>query len=309
MDLPRIGFIGLGKMGTPMARRLLTAGHALSVHDLRPEAAEAVRREGAAIAASPAAAAERTDVVITMLPDGPAVEQVVYGRDGLAQAMRSGQVLIEMTSSHPRVTRRVAADLAAKSVQVLDAPVSGGVRGAADGTLCIMAAGPADVLDRCRPILGHLGRDIIHVGDAPGDGDVAKTINNLLSATAIWSSIEAVVLAAKAGLVPERLLEAVNCSTGRSYTTETKFSRYILPRDFTAGFTVGQYLKDLNICLDVADGLSAPLLLGAVVRQAWLMAAHEGLADLDHTALVTLLERWMGSPVGARESSQGPAPR
>lgn len=295
MDRPRIGLIGLGKMGGPMGRRLLAAGYPLAAHDLRRDAVEAARREGAAVADSPAAAAGTADVVITMLPDAPAVEQVMYGAGGLNQALRPGQILIEMTSSHPAVTRRIAADLGPRGVHVLDAPVSGGVRGAVDGTLCIMVGGPADLLEICRPILTHLGRDIVHVGDAPGDGDTAKTINNLLSATAIWSSIEAVVLGMKAGLAPERLLPAVNRSTGRSYTTETKFVRYILPRDFTAGFTVGQYLKDLNICLDVADGLSAPLLVGSVVRQAWTMAAHEGMADLDHTALITLLERWMGS--------------
>lgn len=295
MDLPGIGLIGLGKMGAPMARRLLAATYPLTAHDPRREAVDAARRDGAEVADSPAAVAGAADVVITMLPDGPAVEQVMYGAGGLNQALRPGQILIEMTSSHPAVTRRIAADLGPRGVHVLDAPVSGGVRGAVDGTLCIMVGGPADLLEICRPILTHLGRDIVHVGDAPGDGDTAKTINNLLSATTIWSSIEAVVLGMKAGLAPERLLAAVNRSTGRSYTTETKFLRYILPRDFTAGFTVGQYLKDLNICLDVADGLSAPLLVGSVVRQAWTMAAHEGMADLDHTALITLLERWMGS--------------
>jgi len=163
-----------------------------------------------------------------------------------------------------------------------------------EGSLCIMVGGPADVLEALRPILECLGRDIVHVGDAPGDGDVAKTINNLLSATTIWSSIEAVVLGIRAGLGPDRLLAAINHSTGRSHTTETKFSRYILPRDFAAGFTVGQYLKDLNTCLDLASELGAPMLLGSMVRQAWTIAAHEGMADLDHTALVGLLERWMG---------------
>jgi len=298
MDLPRIGFIGVGKMGAPMARRLLTAGYHVTVHDLRREAADGIGRDGANVAESPAGVAPRADVVITMLPDGPAVERVVYGTDGLAQALHPGQVLLEMTSSHPGITRRIASDLASKGVRVLDAPVSGGVRGAIEGTLCVMVGGPAAVLDACRPVLEHLGRDIIHVGDLPGDGDTAKTINNLLSATTIWSAMEAVVLGVKAGLAPERLLNAVNRSTGRSYTTETKFSRYVLRRDFTAGFTVGQYLKDLNICLDVADGLGAPLLLGAVVRQAWSIAAHEGMDELDHTALVTLLERWMGVEIG-----------
>ncbi len=298
MDMPRIGFIGVGKMGAPMARRLLAAGYIVTAYDLRGEALDAVQRDGAGAAESPAEIARGSNVVITMLPNSRAVEQAVYGEDGLSTVMRPGQILIEMTSSHPGVTRRIASDLAPKGVRVLDAPVSGGVRGAVEGTLCIMVGGPADVLDACRPALEQLGRDIIHVGDSPGDGDTAKTINNLLSATTIWSAMEAVVLGVKSGLAPERLLDAVNRSTGRSYTTEAKFSRYVLPRDFTAGFTVGQYLKDLNICLDVADGLGAPLLLGAVVRQAWAIAAHEGMADLDHTALVTLLERWMGVEIG-----------
>jgi len=297
MSLPRIGFIGIGKMGAPMARRLLAAGYSVTAHDLRTEAVGAIEPDRANAAGSPAGVASRADAIITMLPDGRAVEQVVYGEDGLLEGMRRGQILLEMTSSSPAVTRRVAADLSAKGVRVLDAPVSGGVRGAIDGTLCIMAGGPAEILDACRPILEHLGRDIVHVGDAPGDGDTAKTINNLLSATAIWSAIEAVVLGAKAGLAPDRLLAAVNRSTGRSYTTETKFDRYILPRDFTAGFTVGQYLKDLNICLGLADEISAPMLLGSAVRQAWLAAAREGMADLDHTALVTLMERWMGAVI------------
>lgn len=294
MPLPRIGFIGIGKMGAPMARRLLAAGYAVTACDTRPEAVNAIRSDGARSAGTLAAVAGESDVLITMLPDGPAVEAVVYPQDGILHACRSGQILIEMTSSTPRTTRRVAADLAKRGVRLLDAPVSGGVRGAVDGSLCIMIGGPADLLETCRPILACLGRDLVHVGDAPGDGDTAKTLNNLLSATTTWSAMEAVTLGRKAGLAPERLLAAINRSTGRSYTTELKFPTYILPRDFTAGFTVGQYLKDLNICLDLADELDAPAPVASAVRQSWRIAAGEGLADQDHTALVTLLERWMG---------------
>ncbi len=291
-DLPRIGFIGIGKMGAPMTRRLLAAGYRVTVHDIRPEAVAEVRSAGAVAADSLAAAASGTDVVITMLPDPPAVEGAVFGARGLGGAMRAGQVLLEMTSSRPRTTRRVAAHFNARGVRVLDAPVSGGVRGAIEGTLCIMVGGPADLLEACRPILECLGRDIVHVGDAPGDGDTAKTINNLLSATTVWSAAEALALGAQAGLSPERLFAAVNRSTGRSHTTETKISQYILPRLFTSGFTVGQYLKDLNICLDLADELGVPMLLGSMLRQVWTVAARDGMADLDHTALVQLLERW-----------------
>lgn len=295
MDRARIGFIGLGRMGAPMARRLLAAGYAVTASDIRPEAVADAARDGAAAADGPADAARRSDVVITILPDGPAVERLVYGDGGLAEALRAGQRLIEMTSSSPRVTRRVAADLGRGGVAVLDAPVSGGVRGAVDGTLCIMVGGPAALLEACRPMLECVGNQIVHVGDAPGDGDTAKTINNLLSATTVWSAAEAVALGVKAGLAPERLLEAVNHSTGRSYTTEVKYPRYVLPRQFTAGFTVAQYLKDLDICMDVADDLHAPMLLGSVVRQAWRIAVREGMGDADHTALVHLLERWVGA--------------
>lgn len=293
-DLPRIGFVGVGKMGAPMARRLLAAGYQVTVHDVRPEAMAGVCCDGAASADSPAAAASRADVLITMLPDPPAVEQAVYGERGLGDAMHPGQVLLEMTSSHPSTTRRVAGDLTARGVRVLDAPVSGGVPGAVEGTLCIMVGGPAEVLDECRPILGHLGREIVHVGGAPGDGDVAKTINNMLSATAVWSVAEALALGVRAGLDPERLFAAVNHSSGRSYTTEIKIPRDILTRRFASGFTVGQYLKDLNICLDLAGELGVPMLLASMLRQAWTVAARDGMAGSDNTELVRLLERWAG---------------
>lgn len=276
-----------------MARRLAEAGHKVAAYDIREEAVAAARASGAAAAGDIAEAVEGADVVITMLPDGPAVERAAYGEGGLVAAARRGQTLLEMTSSHPAVTRRLAADLTARGVGVLDAPVSGGVRGAEAGTLCVMVGGPAALLESQRPVLECFGR-IVHVGDAPGDGDVAKTINNLMSATTIWSAVEAVALARRAGLAPERMLEAVNRSTGRSYTTENKVAQYMLQRRFTAGFTVAQYLKDLDICLDVAAGLDVPMLLGEMVRQAWRAAAESGLAAEDHTALITLVERWLG---------------
>ncbi len=293
-DQPRIGFLGTGKMGAPMARRLLAAGYHVTVHDVRPEAMAGVCRDGAASADSPAAAASRTDMVITMLPDQRAVEEAVYGEKGLKDAMRRGQTLLEMTSSHPATTRRIAADLAVRGVHVLDAPVSGGVPGAVDGTLCIMVGGPVDVLEACRPVLARLGRNIVHVGRAAGDGDAAKTINNMLSATAMWSVAEALALGARAGLDPERLFEAVNHSSGRSYTTEVKIPM-ILERQFDAAFTVGQYLKDLNICLDLAGNLGVPMLLASMLRQAWTAAAAQnGMVQSDNTELVRLLERWAG---------------
>ncbi|HKX19974.1 MAG TPA: NAD(P)-dependent oxidoreductase, partial [bacterium] len=234
------------------------------------------------------------DVVITMLPDGPAVERAAYGEGGFVAAARKGQTLLEMTSSHPSVTRRLAAELTARGVGVLDAPVSGGVRGAEGGTLCVMVGGPAALLESQRPVLESFGR-IVHVGDRPGDGDVVKTINNLMSATTVWSAVEAVALARRAGVAPGRMLEAVNLSSGRSNTTETKIAQYMLPRRFTAGFTVAQYLKDLDICLDVAAGLDVPMLLGEALRQAWRAAAQSGLSAEDHTALITLVDRWLNS--------------
>ena len=280
-------------MGQPMARRLVQAGHRVVGYDIRDDAVAAARKNGAGAASSIADAVHDAEVVITMLPDGPAVERAAYGDGGLLAAVHPGQTLLEMTSSHPAVTRRLAADLAARGAGMLDAPVSGGVRGAEQGALCVMVGGPAALIESRRGILECFGR-IVHVGDAPGDGDVAKTINNLMSATTIWSAVEAVALARRAGVDPARMLEAVNRSTGRSYTTEHKVAQYMLPRRFTAGFTVAQYLKDLDICLDVAGGLGVPMVLGEVVRQAWRAAAASGLAGEDHTALITLAERWLG---------------
>lgn len=277
-----------------MARRLLAAGYPVTAYDIREDAVAAARASGAAAATSVAGAVEGADTVITMLPDGPAVERAAHGADGLLAAARAGQTLLEMTSSHPCVTRKLAADLTVRGVGTLDAPVSGGVRGAEQGTLCVMVGGAAALLDSQRPVLECFGR-IVHVGDAPGDGDIVKTINNLMSAATVWSAVEAVALARRAGVAPERMLEAVNLSSGRSNTTENKVAQYMLPRRFTTGFTVAQYLKDLDICLDVAAGLDVPMLLGEALRQAWRAAAQSGLAAEDHTALITLVERWLGT--------------
>jgi 3-hydroxyisobutyrate dehydrogenase-like beta-hydroxyacid dehydrogenase len=298
--LTRIGIVGVGKMGAPMARRLLAARYQVLAYDVRPEAVVEVNHHGAASCDSLAAVASGSDAVITMLPDPPAVECAVFGERGLGTAMHAGQALIEMTSSHPATTRKVAAHLGARGVRVLDAPVSGGVRGAVEGTLCIMVGGPVDLLEVCRPVLACLGRDIVHVGDAPGDGDTAKTINNLLSATAVWSVAETLALGARAGLSQARLFEAVNRSTGRSYTTETKVNQYMIPRRFAAGFTVGQYLKDLRICLDLAGELRVPMPLAGTLHQLWALAAAQGMTEQDHTALVQLTERWAqgGGPHG-----------
>ena len=290
--LSRIGIVGVGKMGAPMARRLLGGGYRVLAYDVRPEAAVEVSRHGAEPCGSLAAVASGSDAVITMLPDPPAVEQAVWGPAGLGASMRAGQVLLEMTSSHPATTRKVAAYLAARGVRVLDAPVSGGVRGAAEGTLCIMAGGPADLLEACRPVLACVGQKIVHVGDAPGDGDTAKTINNLLSATAVWGVAETLALGARAGLSPARLFEAVNQSTGRSYTSQAKVDQFMVPHHFAAGFTIAQYLKDLNICLGLAEELRVPMPLAAMLRQLWTLAAAQGMGDQDHTALVQLTERW-----------------
>jgi len=195
MTQRQIGFIGLGRMGQPMARRLIEAGYGVAAYDIREDAVVAARASGAAAAAGITDAVRHADVIITMLPDGPAVERAAYGEGGVVAAAHAGQTLLEMTSSHPTVTRRLAADLGTRGVGVLDAPVSGGVRGAEQGSLCVMVGGPAALLESERALLECFGR-IVHVGDAPGDGDVAKTINNLMSATTIWSAVEAVALAA-----------------------------------------------------------------------------------------------------------------
>ena len=300
MPAARVGFIGLGLMGRPMAHRLLAAGHPLAVYNRSRPSVDSLAAEGASPCASPAEVAESAEVVFTMLPDAPDVEKVVFGPGGLAAAMREGSVLIDMTSNDPRCAVKVAEALAGRGVGMLDAPVSGAPEGAERGELAIMAGGPKEIFGRCRPLLDILGRKVVHVGEPPGSGCVAKLANQILVGVTFLGVAESLVFGAKAGLDPAALVEAMSAGLARCGALEVKAHK-ILSGDFTAGGKVVSHTKDLRYAMEKAAELGVPLPGTAIVAQMFseLRAAGEG--DLDHISIVRTLERKAGVEARAKK--------
>src|SRR3954471_22536146 len=253
-----IAFVGCGRMGGPMARRLLDAGHAVRAYDVVERALEAVVAAGAQGATSPEDAARGAEGVVTMLPDPLIVGRAANGPDGVLAGLGDGALWLEMSSSRPATTKALADAAAERGAALLDAPVSGGVAGAEGGSLTIMLGGPAALVARARPLLEVLGDSLVHVGDNPGDGDAAKTINNMLSATNLAAAAEALAMGLRAGLDPERLVDCVNGGTGASNAMEKKVGGQVLTGKFASRFTLGQYLKDLGIARGLADDHRVP---------------------------------------------------
>jgi 3-hydroxyisobutyrate dehydrogenase-like beta-hydroxyacid dehydrogenase len=277
-------------MGGPMARRLLAAGAEVRAYDVDERALRVVADAGAAVADSPRAAARGgVPVVITMLPDPTVVDRAARGPDGLLAGLGDGALWLEMSSSRPATTKALAEAAAERGAALLDAPVSGGVAGAEAGTLTIMLGGPAALVARARPLLAEMGSALVHVGDRPGDGDAAKTINNMLSATNLAAAAEALAMGMRAGLDPERLVECVNGGTGASHAMANKVGGQVLSGRFASRFTLGQYLKDLGIARGLADDHRVPTPVNGAAHALWTEHAARGAADEDHTRLVTLL--------------------
>jgi 3-hydroxyisobutyrate dehydrogenase-like beta-hydroxyacid dehydrogenase len=296
-----IGFVGLGQMGGPMTRRLIAAGHALAVHDVRPEAVTALVGAGAAAAGSPAEVADRAEVVLVSLPTPEAVRGVALGAEGLihGSAMRT---YVDLSTTGQTVAVEVATVLGERGIVTLDAPVSGGVRGAVAGTLALMVAGSTTGLERVRPLLEVFGR-VFHVGERAGLGQLMKLANNFLSATAIAATGEAITLGAKGGLDPATMLDVINASTGRNTATEDKFPRQVLSGRYAAGFTTGLLTKDLDLCAAAAEALGVPMPVAAEVRAQWRRAVAELGADADITRIVALIERAAGSRIAPKEKT------
>jgi len=294
-----IGFVGLGQMGGPMSRRLLAAGHRLVVHDARAEATAALVAEGAEAAGSPAEVAARAEVVLVSLPTPQVVREVALGAEGLVHGSAL-RIYVDLSTTGQPVAVEVAAALAGRGIVTLDAPVSGGVRGAVEGTLAVMVAGPAAALESVRPVLEAFGR-VFHVGERAGLGQLMKLANNFLSATAIVATAEAVVLGAKGGLDPATMLDVINASTGRNTASEDKFPRQVLSGRYAAGFTTGLLTKDLGLCAAAAAALGVPMPVAAEVHARWQAAVAEVGADADITAIVRCVERAAGARI-ARET-------
>jgi 3-hydroxyisobutyrate dehydrogenase len=285
----RIGFVGLGNMGAPMARRLVNAGHELVVADANPEAVERFAA-GSKCERAPSlpSLGERCQVVITMLPNGQIVRDVLLGANGIAPRLAAGSVVIDMSSSSPLGTRELAADLAKRGIPLVDAPVSGGVKKAADGTLAIMVGGEAEPVARVTPILEVMGK-VFPTGGS-GSGHAMKSLNNFLSAANLAVAAEAVIAGQRFGLDPANMIAILNASTGRNTGTDSKFPNNVLPRTFDSGFALGLMAKDLRLALEVARSTGAPAGLLELTAQLWANAEQQLGGKADNTEIVKYLE-------------------
>jgi len=276
-------------MGKPMSRNLIKAGHELVVYDVRSEPLEELAAQGASCGASPRDVAARTEIVITMLPDGPEVEQVVLGADGVLEAARPGLIVVDMSSISPVVARRVGDECARRGVAFLDAPVSGGEPGAINATLAIMVGGEQATFDKVLPIFQALGKTITLTGPV-GAGNVTKLANQIMVAVNIAAVGEALALAAKAGVNPEVVFNAVKGGLAGSAALNAK-APMILARNFKPGFRIRLHHKDLRNALGAAEALSVPLPLTSLVQQMLTALINEGEGELDHSGIVRFTER------------------
>lgn len=289
----RIGFIGLGIMGKPMAVRLVRAGFPIVVHNRSPQAVEELAGEGAETASSPREIAERADVVVTMLPDSPDVEAVVLGDDGVIAAVREGMLLVDMSTIAPATARQVHAALAERGVEAVDAPVSGGEPAAVDGQLSIMAGGSEEAVKRADPIFGELGKVTTHIG-GPGAGQVAKAANQVVVALTIQAVAEALTLASKAGVDPACVREALLGGFAQSKILEAHGEKMLEDR-FEPGFRIELHRKDVGIALETARDQGVALPATAQVAELFNALIAQGSGSLDHSALVTLYRQLSAS--------------
>jgi 3-hydroxyisobutyrate dehydrogenase len=285
----RVGFVGLGNMGAPMARLLAAAGFRLVAADA---SAAALERFCATVPCEKAASlvelGRSCRLVITMLPDGKAVQQVLLGKDGIAAGLVAGSVVLEMTSAEPLGTRELGLKLAQSSISLVDAPVSGGVKRAVEGKLAIMAGGEPAAIDRCNSVLNALGQ-VFHTG-ASGSGHAMKALNNYLSAAALATTAEAVMAGAHFGIDPAVMIRILNHSTGRNTATELKYPAFVLPRTFNSGFALKLMAKDLRIALGLAEAQGTPHSLLSECSGLWTCAEERLGNSADHTEFVKYLE-------------------
>jgi 2-hydroxy-3-oxopropionate reductase len=302
----RVGFVGLGLMGLPMARNLLGAGYQLTVHNRTAARAEPLVAAGAQRADSPAEVARRADVVVTMVPDSPDVEAVVEGPDGLLAGAAAGATWIDMSTISPDVTRRLGAAAAEQGVRALDAPVSGGPPGAEAGTLSIMVGGPREVFDACLPLLQVLGKSIVHTGGL-GAGPVTKACNQVVIAATLAGIAEALVLGAKAGVDPALIRQALMGGYAGSRLLEVHGERMI-EHAFAPGFFVRLHRKDLHIVLDMARSLAVAAPVTALAAQHFNALVADGDGELDNSAMLKVYERLANTtiaPAGRRGQDEG----
>jgi 3-hydroxyisobutyrate dehydrogenase-like beta-hydroxyacid dehydrogenase len=294
-----IGFIGIGTMGKAMSQHLIKAGYQVVVNDVRKESMDALVKVGATKDESPRKVAEQCRVVITMLPSSNEVEAVVLGPNGVIEGAKSGDLLIDMGSSYPGSTKMVSEKLAARGIRMIDAPVSGGEKGAIDATLSIMVGGNESDFNESHPILEAMGKNLYYVGPISA-GHTVKALNNLCSAAALLITSEAMVIATKMGLDPVKVNAAINTSSGRSWATENKFPNQILSGKFASGFTIGLMNKDVGIANRLGRELHQPMYMGTMVEQMYNFAVGQGKSAECHTSVIKFMEDWAGVKVRAK---------
>jgi 3-hydroxyisobutyrate dehydrogenase len=298
-----IAFVGLGNMGLPMVANLIKVGHRVHAADVRREAVEAAVAQGALGAESAAEATGQAEIVITMVPNSPEVEIAYLGPKGVLEGVRPGQMAIDMSTIDPATTRKVGARLEAAGVRMLDAPVSGGVPGAVAGTLTIMVGGDPDVVARARPILGAMGKNIVHVGPL-GSGEVAKICNNLLAGVSMIAAAEAFTIGVRAGVDPKILHDVIRTSSGDCWAIEHNcpvpglVPKSASNRDFAAGFMTDLMAKDLSLARAAARDLGVPCFTGALAHDLYMLASRHGLGRKDFSSVIRLLTASEGPSAG-----------
>jgi 3-hydroxyisobutyrate dehydrogenase-like beta-hydroxyacid dehydrogenase len=291
-----VGFVGVGRMGARMARRLMAAGYPLTIYDTSEAAMQPLAEAGAKRVDFPAAVASAADIVFASVPTPPIVEAVALGPNGVIEGTRA-KIFIDVSTTGATVAKRVAERLATKGITAVDAPVSGGINGAEKGTLAVMMSCPEPIFEVVKPLLEVLGK-IFFVGTHAGQGQTMKLLNNLLSATAMTITSEAVVMGVKAGLDPSLIIDVFNAGTARNSATQDKMKQHVISRKFSYGFGLALLNKDIRLCMAEADALGVPMIVGSAVRQLLsISTATEGV-DADMTAVAKTVEAWTGVTVG-----------
>jgi 3-hydroxyisobutyrate dehydrogenase-like beta-hydroxyacid dehydrogenase len=295
MAKEHLGFIGVGRMGGPMARRLLEAGYGLTIYDTNEAALAPLVAKGAQRASSPAQVASAAETVLASLPTPDVVQAVA----GAVTAGNRIKTFVDLSTTGPRVAAAVAASLEEHGITAVDSPVSGGVGGAEKGTLAVMVSGPPERLERLRAPLEVIGK-VFFVGDKPGLAQTMKLVNNLLSVAALAITSEGMVMGVKAGLDPRLMVDVINAGSGRNSATQDKFPKAIIPRTFDFGFATGLSYKDVKLCLEEAEAMGVPMLVGNAVRQLLGIAKALYGPDSDFTSIVKPVEAWAGVEVKQR---------
>jgi len=294
-----IGFIGLGHMGGQMASRLLERGYRLAVRDVDEAAVRVIaNRQEVCVCASPREVAESgASPILLSLTVTAVIEEVALGKGGIVEGARPGQCVIDLSTTGAKTARRLAAELARHGLSFLEAPVSGGVDGAKNGTLSIMTAGSEELLEAHRELLSIIGQQIFYMGDQPGLGQTMKLVNNILSCTTLAATAEALAVAVKAGIDPKQALDVLNVSTGRSHATEYKFPKR-LSGSVEGGFALAMAYKDVKLFLDEAEAMGVPAMLTPTTVDMIRFAVSQGLGP-DSWALIDLVEQWSGAKLRA----------